>query len=130
MPSTCPSMWSILFCWLMATMCEAILAQFIPRSVRDSLRDQSSRLEQDSMMVSEYEVRFHELSRRATMILPTKEERVQWFVHWLRLQLQIETRSMVCTGHSFLDVVDHAHTIEELRHKTKRAAIRKPTMRL
>ncbi|XP_049391247.1 uncharacterized protein LOC125855558, partial [Solanum stenotomum] len=50
---------------------EAFLARFIPRSIRDQLRDQFARLEQGSMTVSEYEARFHELSRHAAMILPT-----------------------------------------------------------
>ena len=47
---------------------EAFLAKFIPRSVRDRLRDQFCRLEQGSMSVAEYETRFHELSRYAEMI--------------------------------------------------------------
>ncbi|KAH0641849.1 hypothetical protein KY290_033468 [Solanum tuberosum] len=65
---------------------EAFLAQFMPRSVRDRLRDQFSRLEQGPMTVSEYKTRFHELSRHATMILPMEEERSIWFrpaVHFL-----------------------------------------------
>ncbi|XP_049388205.1 uncharacterized protein LOC125852522, partial [Solanum stenotomum] len=56
---------------------EAFLARFIPRCIRDQLRDQFARLEQGSMTVSEYEARFHELSRHAAMILPTEEERVR-----------------------------------------------------
>ena len=74
---------------------EAFLAKFIPRSVRDRLRDQLCRLEQGTMSVEEYENRFHELSRHADMILPTEEERVRCFVRGLRLQLQLETQSSV-----------------------------------
>ncbi|KAH0778698.1 hypothetical protein KY290_005125 [Solanum tuberosum] len=53
---------------------EAFLAKFIPRRVRDRLRDQFCRLEQGSMSVAEYETRFHELSHHAEMILPTEEK--------------------------------------------------------
>ena len=98
---------------------EAFLARFIPRSIRDQLRDQFARLEQGSMTVSEYEARFHELSRHAAMILPTEEERVRCFVRGLRLQLRIETQSLVSAGRSFLDVVDHARTIEQLRREAQ-----------
>ncbi|KAH0671324.1 hypothetical protein KY285_024119 [Solanum tuberosum] len=71
------------------------------------------------MTVSEYEARFHELSRHAAMILPTEEERVRCFVRGLRLQLRIETQSLVSAGRSFLDVVDHARTIEQLRREAQ-----------
>ena len=71
------------------------------------------------MTVSEYEARFHELSMHATMILPTEEERVRCFVRGLRLQLRIETQSLVSAGRSFLDVVDHARTIEQLRREAQ-----------
>ncbi|XP_015159123.1 uncharacterized protein [Solanum tuberosum] len=98
---------------------EAFLARFIPRSIRDQLRDQFARLEQGSMTVSEYEAQFHELSRHAAMILPTEEERVRCFVRGLRLQLRIETQSLVSAGRSFLDVVDHARTIEQLRREAQ-----------
>ncbi|XP_015169465.1 uncharacterized protein [Solanum tuberosum] len=98
---------------------KAFLARFIPRSIRDQLRDQFARLEQGSMTVSEYEARFHELSRNAAMILPTKEETVRCFVRGLRLQLRIETQSLVSAGRSFLDVVDNVRTIEQLCHEAK-----------
>jgi len=98
---------------------EAFLAMFIPRSIRDRFRDQFCRLEQGSMSVAEYETRFHELSRYAEMILPTEEERVRCFVRGLRLQLRLETQSLVSAGRSFLDVVDHASTMEHLRREAQ-----------
>ncbi|XP_015159293.1 uncharacterized protein [Solanum tuberosum] len=83
---------------------EAFLVRFMPRSIRDRLRDQFSRLEQGLMTVSEYEMRFHELSRHATMILPTEEERVRCFVRGLRYSLRVDTEHLVSAGRSFLDV--------------------------
>ncbi|WMV49480.1 hypothetical protein MTR67_042865 [Solanum verrucosum] len=60
--------------------------RFIPRSIRDRLRDEFSRLEQGFMIVFEYEARFHELSCHVVMILPTEEERFRCF--HLRIVLQ------------------------------------------
>ena len=98
---------------------EAFLARFMPRSVRDRLRDQFSRLEQGSMTVSEYEARFHELSRHATMILPTEGERVHCFVRGLRYRLRVDTEHMVSAGRSFIDVVDHARSMEHIHHEAQ-----------
>lgn len=50
------------------------------------------------------------------MILPIEKERVHCFVRGLSLQLRIETKSMILVGRSFLYIVDHTHTIEELHH--------------
>ncbi|XP_049378066.1 LOW QUALITY PROTEIN: uncharacterized protein LOC125842802 [Solanum stenotomum] len=98
---------------------EAFLARFMPRSVRDRLRDQFSRLEQGPMTVSEYETRFHELSRHATMILPTEEERVRCFVRGLRYRLRVDTEHLVSAGRSFLDVVDHARSMEHIHREAQ-----------
>lgn len=69
------------------------------------------------MTVSKYEAIFHEVSRHATMILPTGKERVHCFICGLRLQFQIETESTALSERSFLDVVDHARTMEELHRR-------------
>lgn len=46
----------------------------------DNLWDQFSMLDQGSMSVYEYKAIFHELSRHATIFLPTEKERVWCFV--------------------------------------------------
>lgn len=66
------------------------------------------------MTISECEVKFHELSRHSTTILHTEEERVPCFMCGLRFQLRIETEPVVSTGRSFIDVIDHARTIEHI----------------
>ena len=71
------------------------------------------------MTVSEYETRFHELSRHATMILPTEEERVRCFVRGLRYRLRVDTEELVSAGRSFLDVVDHARSMEHIHREAK-----------
>lgn len=45
--------------------------------------------------MSEYETRFHKLSRYATAILSTKEEKIRFFIRALRTQLWIENQSLV-----------------------------------
>ena len=76
------------------------------------------------MTVSEYEARFHELSRHATMILPTEGERVRCFVRVLRYRLRVDTEHMVSAGHSFLDVVYHAQSMKHIHQGPKGEAIR------
>ncbi|WMV37689.1 hypothetical protein MTR67_031074 [Solanum verrucosum] len=71
------------------------------------------------MTISEYDTRFHELSRHAAMILPTEQKRTFCFVHGLRLQLCIKTESMASMGRSFLDVIDHTRTMEEIHRKAQ-----------
>lgn len=60
---------------------EAFLTRFVPKSLRDRLHDQFIRLEQGPMTVTQYETRFHELSKYATTILPLEEEQIHYFVH-------------------------------------------------
>ena len=102
-----------------AAFIEVFLARYMPRSLRDRLRDQFTRLEQGQMSVSEYEARFHQLSRHATVILPTEEERVRCFVRGLRPHLRLGTEHLVTVGWTFLDVVDHARTIEFIHRQAQ-----------
>lgn len=53
------------------------------------------------------------------MLLPTDQQSIRWFVQGLRLQLPIETESMVSTGLSFLDVLDHVRNMEQLRREAQ-----------
>ena len=64
--------------------------------------DQLSKLELESMIVSEYKVTFHKLSFHTTMILPIEEERVWCFIRGLRLYPQLENQSFVSVGRYFL----------------------------
>lgn len=54
-------------------------------SMHEHLQYESSALCQGFMSVAKYEVRYHELSRYATMILPMEYERILCFVRGLRL---------------------------------------------
>lgn len=95
------------------------MTKFVPRSVIDCLRDKFIGLEQGSMTVFEYEVTFQELFRHATKILPTQWEKVHCFVCGLMLQLRIDTESMASADKSFLDIVDHVRSMEELHREAQ-----------
>lgn len=62
----------------------------MPRSLRDRLRNQFSRLEQGSLIVVEHEARFRKLATHATSI------------RGLRLSLRMSTQSLVTAGRSFV----------------------------
>ncbi|WMV30471.1 hypothetical protein MTR67_023856 [Solanum verrucosum] len=85
----------------------------------DRIHDQFSRLEQGPMTVLEYEAWFHELSRHVTMILPPVEERGRCFVCGLRYHLRVDTEHLVSTGLSFIDVVDHARSMEHIHRESQ-----------
>lgn len=59
---------------------KAFITQFIPRSLRDRLRDQFTHLKWGMITMSEYEMRFQELSRYAISILPIEEEQIHYFI--------------------------------------------------
>lgn len=73
------------------------------------------------MTMSQFKVRFQELSRYATAIL-SFEEKIHYFVQWLSLQLKMGTYKLVTLGHSFLDIIDHARSLEQISHETQRGS--------
>lgn len=49
---------------------EAYVGKYMPLSMRKRLQDEFSDLREGPMYMAEYEVRFHELARHTSMILP------------------------------------------------------------
>ena len=105
---------------------EVFLGKYMPLSVREHLRDKFTALRQDFMTVVEYEVRFHELARHATMILDTEYERIRCFIWGLRLSLRRDTQSLVTSGKSFSEIADHVYSIEEMDHKAQGGNDKRP----
>lgn len=67
----------------------------------------------------EYQVRLHEFSYHATMILFPTHERVKFFACGLWFQLRMEIEPMVAAGCSFLEVVNYARTMNHLYCEAK-----------
>ncbi|XP_070049485.1 uncharacterized protein [Nicotiana tomentosiformis] len=93
------------------------LDRYIPPSQREELQCQFERLEQGQMSVTEYEVRFSELSRHALMILSTEAERVHRFVVGLHSSIQDSMAREVEMGTPYQLVVEISRKIESYRQR-------------
>lgn len=93
---------------------------FVSKSLRDKLSDKFLCRDQGTMTVFQCEARFQELSRYATSIVPTKEERISYVVQGLRPKLKIETHSLGIWGRCYLDIINHTYSIEKFSCKAQR----------
>ncbi|XP_070055359.1 uncharacterized protein [Nicotiana tomentosiformis] len=95
------------------------LDRYIPPFQREELRFQFEQLQQGQMLVTDYEVRFSELSCHALMILPTDAERVRRFVAGLHTGIQATMAREVELGTSYELVVEIARRIEGVRQRSR-----------
>ena len=77
------------------------------------------------MSVNACEAKFHALSRYATQLCFSPQERIRRFVKGLRSELRISTLQVAATVKSFLEVVDFMVEVEgvkpdELWHRRRR----------
>ena len=72
-----------------ASFSSLFMEKYIPRTLRDRKRDEFFRLEQGRMSVNAYEAKFRALSRYATQLCFSPQERIRRFVKGLRSNLQI-----------------------------------------
>ena len=73
----------------------------MPRTLRDHKKGEFMASEQGGMTVVAYESKFHALSRYATQLVTTKEERIQLFIRGLNSELQVLSVNMISAGRSF-----------------------------
>lgn len=73
---------------------------------------------------NQYEVRFHELFQYARTILPFEEEQIHYFMQGWRPQLRMGIHELVTSGRSFLDIVNHAHSLEHISRESQRGSDR------
>ncbi|XP_055835216.1 uncharacterized protein LOC129903694 [Solanum dulcamara] len=64
--------------------------KYVPCSLRDRNKDDFMALEQGGLLVAAYEAKFYALSRYATQLITTKEERIKFFMKGLNPELQVE----------------------------------------
>ena len=91
------------------------MEKYIPRTLRDRRRDEFPSLEQGRMSVTAYEDRFRALSRYATQLCFSAEERIRRFVKGLRSDLQIPALQVASAAKSFQEVVDFKIEVEGVK---------------
>ena len=64
------------------------------------------------MFVAAYESMFHALSRYATQLVTTEDDRIWLFIKGLGSQLQVLSVHMTSSGWSFNEVIDYAKKVE------------------
>ena len=90
----------------LASFSSFFMEKYIPRTLRDKRRDEFLSLEQGRMSVSAYEAKFRALSRYATQLCFSLQERIRRFVKGLRSDLQIPSLQVAAAAKSFQEVVD------------------------
>ena len=89
-----------------ASFSRLFMEKYISRTLRDRKRDEFLSLEQGRMSVTAHEAKFRALSRYATLLCFSPQERIRRFVKGLRSELRISALQAVNTGKSFQEVVD------------------------
>ncbi|WMV33519.1 hypothetical protein MTR67_026904 [Solanum verrucosum] len=89
--------------------------KYVPRTLRDCKKDEFMVLEQGGMIVAAYEAKFHTLSRYATQLVTTVEERIWLFIRGLNSELQILYVHTTSAGKIFNEVTDYDKKVEEVR---------------
>ena len=84
----------------------------IHRTLRDRRRDEFLSLEKGRMSVAAYEVKFRALSRYATQLCFSPQERIRRFVKGLRLALLIPALQVAVVAKFFQEVVDFVIEVE------------------
>ena len=84
-----------------ASFSSLFIEKYIPRTLRNRKRDEFLSLEQGRMTVTAYEARFRALSRYATQLYFSPQERIRRFVKGLGSQLRISALQVEATAISF-----------------------------
>ena len=87
----------------------------IPQTLRDRRRDKFLSLEQGRMPVTIYKAKFRALSRYATKLCFSPQERICSFVKGLRSDLQIPALLVSTAAKSFQEVVDFVIEVEGVK---------------
>ena len=77
------------------------MEKYIPQTLRDRRRDEFLSLEQGRMSVAAYKAKFRALSRYATQLCFSPQERIHRFVKGLRSDLQISALQVAAAAKSF-----------------------------
>ena len=98
-----------------ASFSSLFMEKYIPRTLRDRKRDEFLSLDQGRMSVNAYEAKFCALSRYATQLCFSPQERIRRFVKGLRSELRISALQVAATAKSFQEVVDFVVEVEGVK---------------
>ena len=98
-----------------ASFSSLFMEKYIPRTLRDRKRDEFLSLEQGRMSLNAYEAKFRALSRYATQLCFSPQERIRRFVKGLRSELRISALQIAATAKSFQEVVDFVIEVEGVK---------------
>ncbi|KAH0765510.1 hypothetical protein KY285_001381 [Solanum tuberosum] len=91
------------------------LEKCVPRTLRGRKKDEFMALEQGGMTMAAYEAKFHVLSRYATQLVSTEEERIRLFIRGLNFELQVLSVHMTSARRSFNEVTNYVKKVEGVR---------------
>ncbi|KAK4708908.1 hypothetical protein R3W88_029833 [Solanum pinnatisectum] len=86
------------------------LEKYVPRTLRNSKRDNFMAFEKVNMYVATYETKLYALSHYSTQLLDTEEERILVYVKGLNSELQVRSFHMNSAGKIFNKVTDYVKT--------------------
>ena len=98
-----------------ASFSSLFMEKYIPRTLRDRRRDQFLSLEQGRMSVTTYEARVCALSRYASQLCFSTQERIHRFVKGLRSDMQIPALQVSIAAKSFQEVVEFVIEVEGVK---------------
>ena len=98
-----------------ASFSSLFMEKYIPRTLRDRMRDEFLSLEQGRMLVTAYKAKFRALSRYATQLCLSPQERIRRFLKGLRSELRISALQVAATAQSFQEVVDFVIEVEGVK---------------
>ena len=101
-----------------ASFSSLFMEKYIPRTLRDRRRDEFLSLEQGRMSVTAYEAKFRALSRYATQLCFSPQERIRRFVKGLRSDLRISALQVAAAAKSFQEVEDFVIEVDGLSQTT------------
>ena len=104
----------------MGIIFELVYGEVYPETLRDRKRDEFLSLEQGRMSVTAYEAKFRALSRYATQLCFSPQERIRRFMKGLRSELRISALRVAATAKSFQEVVDFVIMVEGVKSPTSR----------
>ncbi|XP_070046793.1 uncharacterized protein [Nicotiana tomentosiformis] len=88
------------------------LREYLPQTLRDAWRAAFEQLRHGTMSVSEYAVRFSDLSRHAPALVSSVRERVRRFIEWLSHGIRFNMAGELEADVPFQQVVDIAQRLE------------------